>query len=111
VNADFNTQDRYRQEYSDYRIYSADGQLRQRVHNDTGTALGSPVTVRLPPGQYRVVARANGYGTVTVPVVIATGGTTVIHLEGGNWPDKAAFNETNAVRLPDGRIVGWRGKS
>jgi hypothetical protein len=34
---------------------------------------------------------------------------TILHLEGGgSWPDESAFNQTNAVRLPDGLIVGWK---
>jgi len=58
---------------------------------------------------YRIVAAANGYGMVTVPVTIAAGQTTILHLQGGStWPNQAAFNQTNAVRLPDGGIVGWK---
>ena len=45
VNADFNSRDPDRQEYSDYRIYSLDGKLLQRVHNDTGSNFGSPAGV------------------------------------------------------------------
>jgi hypothetical protein len=34
---------------------------------------------------------------------------TVVHLEGdGFWPDESVFNKTNAVRLPDGVIIGWK---
>lgn len=109
ANADFNRRDPYRPEYSDYTIYTADGRLSQRVHNDSGTIRQNPVSVKLAAGKYRVVARANGYGSVTVPVIIAAQQTTILHLEGGAaWPDKSVFNQTNAVRLPDGRIVGWR---
>jgi len=109
VNADFNSCDPYRREYSDYRIFSADGNLLQRVHNDSGLDLGSPTRVGLPAGSYLVIARANGYGFVTTPVVIETNQITTVHLEGGgSWPDESTFGETNAVRLPDGEIVGWR---
>jgi len=109
VGADFNSRDSRRPEYSSYKIFRADGKLLRRVGNDSGTELQDPVTVPLLAGNYRVVARANGYGDVTVPVVIATGQGTVLHLEGGNpWPDESVFNHTNAVRLPDGQVVGWR---
>ena len=109
VNADFNSRDAHRPVYSDYRILTADGKLQQRVHNDSGTMLQRPMGVELPPGQYRIVAAANGYGMVTVPVTIAAGQTTILHLQGGStWPNQAAFNQTNAVRLPDGGIVGWK---
>lgn len=112
ANADFNSRDPYRPEYSDYKIYTAEGKLLQRVHNDSGTLLQDPASVELPTGKYRVVARANGYGSITVPVIIKAQQTTILHLDGGGaWPDKSVFNQTNAVRLPDGRIVGWRASS
>jgi hypothetical protein len=109
VNADFNARDPNRPEYSDYRIFTANGKLLQRVHNDSGTILQDPVSVELPPGKYQVIARANGYGYVTVSVMIEVRQNTVLHLEGGgSWSDESAFNQTNAVRLPDGQIIGWK---
>ncbi|HUA39911.1 MAG TPA: hypothetical protein VMA35_16065 [Candidatus Sulfopaludibacter sp.] len=109
MNADFNSRDPYRPEYSDYKIFTTNGELLRQVHNDSGTVLQDPATVELPTGGYRVVARANGYGRLMIPIIIEAKRTTVLHLEGGGaWPDKSVFNQTNAVRLPDGRIVGWR---
>jgi hypothetical protein len=108
TNADFNKRDPYRREYSNYAVYSPAGKLLQVVHNDSGLMAGSPARVELPAGRYRVVARANGYGTVTVPVLIESGRVTTIHLEGGSWPDESAFEKTNAVCLPDGQFAGWR---
>jgi hypothetical protein len=112
VNADFNSRDPYRPEYSDYKIFTADGKLLQRVHNNSGTILQDPVAVGLPPGKYRVSARANSYGYVTVPVIVEAQQSTILHLEGGSsWPNESAFNQTNAVRLPDGQIIGWKAAS
>jgi hypothetical protein len=110
VNADFAARDHRSPIYSDYNILAADGKLLKKVHNNSGTILQCPVAVELSPGKYHVVAHANGYaGYLAVPVVIASLQTTILHLEGdGFWPDKAAFNQTNAVRLPDGRIIGWK---
>ncbi|MGA2245643.1 MAG: hypothetical protein ABSH48_11640 [Verrucomicrobiota bacterium] len=109
ASADFNNRDPYRREYSDYRILRADGTLVQQVHNTSGSILQRPAQVPLPAGNYRVVAQANSYGEVTVPVVIAGGRDTLVHLEGGYaWPNPHAFNEANSVRLPDGEVVGWR---
>jgi len=109
VNADFNARDPNRPEYSDYKILTTDGKLLQRVHNNSGTILQDPVSVELQPGKYNVVARANGYGYLTIPVIIAAQQNTILHLEGGgSWPDESAFNQTNAVRLPDGQIIGWK---
>jgi hypothetical protein len=108
-NADFNALDPYRPEYSDYKIFATDGKLLQRVHNNSGTILQDPVSVELSPGKYDVFARANGYGFVTVPVQLAAQQNTILHLEGdGFWPNVSVFNQTNAVRLPDGQLIGWR---
>lgn len=111
-NADFNSRDPYRQEYSDYEIDTVDGKLLRKVHNNSGTVFQDAVPVALPPGKYYVKSRANGYGFVTVLVIVERHQNTVLHLEGGGfWPDEAAFNQTNAVRLPDGLIVGWKAGS
>ncbi len=108
-NADFNSRDSYRPECSDFKIYSSTGQFQQRIHNNSGNSLQSVVPVALPAGEYKVKARANGYGYVIVPVVILPNQTTVLHLEGdGDWPNPSVFNQTNAVRLPDGLVVGWK---
>jgi hypothetical protein len=109
VHADFTGTDPDRQRYTDYRIFSEDGTLLKVVHNDTRSLLEGPVEVGLSPGTYRIAARANGYGVVTLPVVIAPHRITTVHLEGGgSWSNKGAFSQKNAVRLPDGQIVGWR---
>ena len=106
--ADFNSQ-LYRRRYTDYRIFSADDKLMQTVRNDAGTLVEAPKQVKLPVGAYRVVARANGYGEVTVPVVIRADQVTTVHLEGGpSWPNRRQLTESNPVRLPDGEIAGWR---
>ena len=109
VNADFNARDPNRPEYSDYEISTTDGKLLQRVHNNSGTMLQDAVPVTLPVGKYQVKARANGYGLVTVPVIIVAQQSTILHFEGGGfWPDESVFNQTNAVRLPGGLIIGWK---
>ena len=100
----------YRKQYTDYSVFPADGKdLVQAVHNDTGKLLEGPRTVELPAGNYRVIARANGYGTVTVPVRVKPNQLTTVHLEGGTWwPSKSPIFESEPVRLPNGQIVGWR---
>lgn len=109
VNADFNARDPNRPEYSDYKIFTPDGKLLQKVHNNSGTILQDAMPVELPPGKFTVRARANGYGFVTIPVIIESRKTTILHLEGGSfWPDESVFNQTNAVRLPDGLVIGWK---
>ncbi len=99
----------YRREYTDYRILSSDGKLLQWVRNDGGALEAAPKPVALPTGTYRVVARANGYGEVTVPVVIRPNQVTTVHLEGSpSWPDRKQLAASNPVCLPDGEIAGWR---
>ncbi|HTH50159.1 MAG TPA: hypothetical protein VMB21_21780 [Candidatus Limnocylindria bacterium] len=95
--------------YSSYRLLAAGEDHPRVIDNDSGTAWEGPVSIELPAGSYRVVAPANGFGTVTVPVVIAAGRVTTVHLEGGDpWPSKSLFTASNAVRLPDGQVVGLR---
>ena len=81
VNPIINSRDSSRPVYTDYRIQTADGQPLKYVHNDSGTILQKPVQVQLPAGQYRVLAHANGYGEVTVPVTVAAAELTIVHLE------------------------------
>jgi len=99
----------YRRYHSNYKILSDDGKLLQEIQNDLGGVTQDPKRVELQPGQYRVIARANGYGWVTVPVLIVARNVTIVHLEGGgSWRRDAAL-VSNSVRFPDGRIAGWRG--
>jgi hypothetical protein len=108
-NADFDSSDPNRPEHSDYKILTDDGRPVCRVHNITPTSLQDITTVELAPGKYQVVARANGYGYLTIPVFIERQRSTVLHLEGGGfWPNETEFNQTNSVRLPDGQIIGWK---
>jgi hypothetical protein len=99
----------YRRQYTDYKILSANGKLLQPVHNDRGTLVEAPKRVQLPVGTYRIVARANGYGELIVPVVIRADQVTRVHLEGSAaWPNGPELAKSNPVRLPDGEIAGWR---
>ncbi len=109
VNADFAGRDRRSPEYSDYKIFTTDGRLLKKVHNNSGTILQDAVPVELAPGKYNVWAHSNGYGYVTIPVIVEARQNTVLHLEGdGFWPDQSGFNQTNAVRFPDGVVIGWK---
>jgi hypothetical protein len=106
--ADFNDLP-YLRHYTDYEITCQDGKLVQTVHNASSTSLEGPKRVQLPVGTYCVVARANGYGVVTVPVSIRADQVTTVHLEGSPaWPDGRELAKSNPVRLPDGEIAGWR---
>jgi hypothetical protein len=92
--------------YSDYEVHTDDGKLLRKVHNDSGSSINGPQRIGLTAGSYRVVARANGYGTITVPVVIRPSQTTTVHLEGGGWNSETPV-PSEPVRLPRGEIAGW----
>jgi hypothetical protein len=107
VGAHFNTVP-YRPIYSDYQIQTKDGNPLRNVTN-RDTRRNSPNPVALPAGEYRVLARANSYGLVTVPVLIVAGQTTTVHLEGpSSWADSDSAERFNYVCLAHGQIVGYR---
>jgi hypothetical protein len=98
----------YRRYHTDYKIMSEDGKVLQNVRNDAGGVMEDPRPVELQVGRYRIVARANGYGWVTVPVLVVAHEVTIVHLEGGSaWANDKPL-ASNSVQLPDGRIAGWR---
>jgi hypothetical protein len=56
-----------------------------------------------------VAARANGYGLVTVPVIVRADQVTTVHLEGSpSWQNRIQLSQSSPVRLPGGAIAGWR---
>ncbi|MBN2505354.1 MAG: hypothetical protein JXQ71_01530 [Verrucomicrobia bacterium] len=91
-----------------YRITTPDGRKVRSVGNRAGRSDGTPATVMLPEGQYRVHALAEGKGWVTVPVLIRPNRLTVVNLEIQGLPEAAALPESERVRLPDGRVIGRR---
>lgn len=98
--------DAYGRWYTNYSIANKDGSDSRKIKNTTPE--DEPEEVSLLPGQYIVRAEANGYGTVTVPVRVEAGGTTVIHLEGSySWPGEVPSGSA-AVKLPDGEVIGWK---
>jgi hypothetical protein len=112
TDADFYNRNPYGRRYTDYKIMTADGRLYQKIHNNNDTLLQDAPPVNLPPGNYQVRAQSNGHGYVTVPVVIGSHQTTVLHLEGGGaWQKREALDDSNAVHLPGGEIIGYRSAS
>lgn len=97
--------------HSGYKIYSLDGKKVKHVSNKVGTYFEDPATVSLPPGEYKVLARATALGMVTVPVVIEAGKTTSVHLDGSELTGGRQISASDFVRLPGGLIIGWRANS
>lgn len=67
--------------HSDYRLYTNDKHFIKMIHNSISGNDESPQRVILPSGQYIVHALSEIDGPVEVPVTIATGRTTIVHLE------------------------------
>jgi len=89
--------------HTDYDILSEANQKLQNVPNHLGPMDQNPTLVTLPAGKYRV-----RYRGVTVPVSIAAGRTTVVHLD-GDWHPPTNVSRDQVVYLPNGEAVGWQG--
>ena len=103
-----NSYDIEQQYHSGYKLYSSDGTFLQYVENKIGARFEEPVTVSLPPGSYKVVARTAPIGTLSVPVLIEAGKRTVVCLDGTRLARRRRASNSDLVRLPDGSIIGWR---
>ncbi|HVM60961.1 MAG TPA: hypothetical protein VMV72_08845 [Verrucomicrobiae bacterium] len=93
--------------HTDYGVYDTKGTRVRSVRNAASYHDLAPALVSLPAGRYDVVAWADGYELVKVPVVIRTGQLTEVNLEADRKPDVTATTEDSVVRMDDGRIVGW----
>lgn len=94
--------------HSGYHIYTASGVRWKYVPNRIDVTDESPMVVVIPVGNYKVVARADGYGRITVPIVINGGMLTEVNLETWNRRKTSVSNEAAVVQLPNGYAVGWR---
>ena len=98
----------FNKRHTDYTLVDANGVELRSISNQEGAHRQDPAQVKLSPGKYRVITRANGFGRVTVPVLIVASQTTAIHLEGGESDGKPDIAANRAVTLPDGTVVGWQ---
>jgi hypothetical protein len=93
-------------QHTDYDIYNRQGKWIRHVDNTTGHYAEAPRLVTLPTGQYYVEARAAGYVSVRVPVTVARGQVTRLHLD-DTWKPPTGIVTSKLVRLPGGEPVGW----
>jgi hypothetical protein len=93
--------------HSRYTVRSDDGSISREVINHVDRFDEGPIRLSLPPGSYRVRARSAHFGRVNVPVVIQTAQTTFVYLDGFSHPNGPSGQQSDAVRLPNGEIVGW----
>jgi hypothetical protein len=95
--------------HTNYRILTRDGRVFKEVRNAISPSDEIPETVTLPSGAYTVVAESETSGTVSVPVVVRTGRTTVLHLERDkDWTPSALARESDLIHLPNGQPIGFR---
>lgn len=94
--------------HTPYWVYTESGEKLRSIPNHVGVADQAPMTIRLPPGRYLVLARADGLGLITAPVVIAGGMMTEVHLTHTGMEVPAGVAEAELVRLPTGKVAGYR---
>jgi hypothetical protein len=93
--------------HTGYTILDGSDRLLGYVPNHLGNMDETPSIVTIPVGHYKIKAESASYGRVTVPVIVAQGRSTVVHLDGYWRPSSNAA--TNAmVFFPDGEAVGWK---
>jgi hypothetical protein len=68
--------------HTGYDINDAAGKSVKYVPNHASNMDEWPDQVKLPAGNYNIVAKSSSYGLVTVPVIIEAGKTTVVRLDG-----------------------------
>jgi hypothetical protein len=100
----------YYRPHKEYLVYTKKGQKVKFVLNHVGTMDETPSIVYLASGSYDVLAEAEGYGRVRIPVVIKANRTTVVHLERG-WKAPENAQASDLVRMPDGQPIGWRSET
>ena len=93
--------------HSRYTITSDDGKISRVVINHADRFDEGPLRLALAPGSYHVSARSAHFGRVSVPVLIQQRQTTNVYLDGSAHHEAPADRQRDAVKLPDGEIVGW----
>lgn len=94
-------------QHTDYYLRDTSSQENRRIDNTVGHYSQRPRTVYLTSGTYMVKAEASSGKWVEVPVVIKSGETTFLHLD-GQW-NPATISQAQIVKMPDGYAVGWHG--
>ena len=95
--------------HSRYTIQSNDDKVSREIINHVDRFDEGPLHLPLKPGLYHIRARSARFGRVEVPVMIQQRKTTYVFLDGARHTELRAAQQANAVKLPDGEIVGWSG--
>ena len=94
--------------HTPYWVYSTNGIKVRAVENHVGYTDQAPMRVLLPAGEYRVIARAECYGLVTVPTIVEGNRVTQIFLDGAGLPGARGEDSSKLVFLPGGPAIGFR---
>ena len=93
--------------HSRYTLIPENGTPSKVIINHADRFDEGPLRLPLAPGAYHVSARSAHFGRVSVPVIIQPHQTTLVYLDGSAHPELQTSSQANAVKLPDGEIVGW----
>ena len=93
--------------HSRYWVTSDDNRTTREIINHVDRFDEGPIRLPLPPGSYHVRARSAHFGRVNVAVMIQRRQTTFVYLDGASHPEAPSAQQRDAVKLPDGEIVGW----
>src|SRR5690349_9177397 len=93
--------------HSRYWVTPDDSRTTKEVINHVDRFDEGPIRLPLPPGSYHVRARSAHFGRVNVAVMIQRRQTTFVYLDGAPHPEAPSAQQRDAVKLPDGEIVGW----
>jgi hypothetical protein len=99
--------DIYYYPHTSYSIYDRAGKRVKSVPNRVGMTDQTPEVVRIPPGDYVVIALAEGFGRVRIPVVVKPGRLTEVRLE-RSWKPPMDTPASDLVTFPDGQPIGWK---
>lgn len=94
-------------QYSGFDLYDRHGKRLEHEDNSQGYYSQKPAVVNLPAGKYIVEARGHEMLLARVGVVIKSGKTTMIYLD-GSWQPPAGTQATELVIGPRGFPIGWR---
>jgi len=96
--------------HTNYTVLTSEGALVLEVDNHNSTVDIHPTPIALPAGRYKVIAKNQRYGDVSLVAVIQPGRETVIDLNEDMLPVRSAragnAEADDWVRLPSGQIIG-----
>lgn len=94
-------------QYSGFYLYDRYGKRLEHLDSSQEYYSKRPGVVHLPPGKYIVEARGHEMLQARVGVVIKSGKTTTVYLD-GSWQPPPGARADKLVISPRGLPIGWR---